>query len=172
VEPISFTVNLLERRSCLLTDRIELLREAIRKVLRDRPFHIDAWVIMPNHMHAVWTLPQDDHDYSGRWREIKKYFVKALPQTERRSAIRKASGERGIWQRRFWEHTIRDEADYAAHVNYVHFNPVKHGWVTHAVDWPFSTFHRAVAQGIYPADWTGATETPEAANGEIDTMLT
>ena len=106
-------------------------------------------------MHAVWTLPADDSDYSERWRDIKKAFAKTLPRTERLSSVRARKGERGIWKRRFWEHTIRDERDYAAHLDYVHINPVKHGLVASARDWPYSSFHRLVAQGVYPADWSG-----------------
>jgi putative transposase len=106
-------------------------------------------------MHAVWTLPVGDSDYSGRWKAIKIAFAKALPKTERLSAVRSARGERGIWQRRFWEHTIRDEMDYAAHVDYVHINPVKHGLVACVRDWPHSSFHRCVAHGIYSPAWAG-----------------
>ena len=150
-----FTVNLLERNSRLLTDRIEALREAVRKVRRARAFHIDSWVVLPEHIHCIWTLPEGDSDYSGRWRAIKIAFAKAVPKTERRSAVRRAKGERGIWQRRFWEHTIRDERDYASHMDYVHFNPVKHGRVERVKDWPYSSFHRLVKAGVYPLDWAG-----------------
>ena len=151
-----FTVNLLDRRSGLLVEHINLLREAVRAVKRRRPFQIDAWVVLPDHLHAVWTLPEGDADYSGRWRSIKIAFAKGLPKTERRSAVRLNKGERGIWQRRFWEHTIRDDADYAAHVDYVHVNPLKHGLVERLADWPYSSFHRAVARGVYHQDWAAA----------------
>ncbi|TVO64763.1 REP-associated tyrosine transposase [Denitromonas ohlonensis] len=151
-----FTVNLLDRDSDALVVHMDLLRNAVRKVRSRRPFHIDAWVVLPDHMHAVWTLPPGDSDYSGRWRAIKIAFAKALPKTEWRSPRRIAKGERGIWQRRFWEHTIRDEADYAAHVDYVHINPLKHGLVEAVGDWPHSSFHRCVARGVYPGDWGGA----------------
>ena len=150
-----FTVNLLERNSYLLTDRIEALREAVRKVRRARAFHIDSWVVLPEHIHCIWTLPEGDSDYSGRWRAIKIAFAKSVPKTERRSAVRSAKGERGIWQRRFWEHTIRDERDYASHMDYVHFNPVKHAHVERVKDWPYSSFHRLVEAGVYPGDWAG-----------------
>jgi len=150
-----FTVNLLERSSSMLVTHIDALRDAVRTVRARRPFHIDAWVVLPDHMHAVWTLPADDADYSGRWKAIKIAFAKALPKTERLSPVRAAKGERGIWQRRFWEHTIRDEQDYAAHVDYVHINPVKHGLVARVRDWPHSSFHRYVAQGVYAPDWAG-----------------
>lgn len=159
-----FTVNLLERTSGLLVEHVELLRESVRKVKRQRPFQIDAWVVLPDHLHAVWTLPSDDTDYSGRWREIKKAFAKGLPKTEHLSVVRASKGERGIWQRRFWEHTIRDDADYAAHLDYVHINPVKHGWAARAADWPYSSFHHAVAAGLYPSDWAAAI--PDFPGGE------
>lgn len=160
-----FTVNLLERSSGLLLTHIDALRDAVRKVRDRRPFHIDAWVVLPDHMHTVWTLPTGDDDYSSRWKAIKIAFAKALPKTERRSTVRVTKGERGIWQRRFWEHTIRDESDYAAHVDYVHINPVKHGLVGRVRDWPHSTFHRCAAQGIYDVDWAGAGA-PELPAGE------
>ncbi len=155
-----FTVNLLDRRSDLLVRHIELLRAAVRSVLVAHPFHIDAWVVLPDHLHAMWTLPEGDADYSNRWRAIKAAFARALPKTERRSPGRQKRGERGVWQRRFWEHTIRDERDYARHMDYVHYNPVKHGWVHRVRDWPYSSFHRAVAQGLYPVDWAGSDDWP------------
>lgn len=147
-----FTVNLLDRDSRLLTDHIDALRTAVRDTSTRAPFHIDAWVVLPEHMHCVWTLPPGDADYSGRWRAVKKAFSKAIEPGERRSAVRRARGERGIWQRRFWEHTIRDDKDYANHMDYVHFNPVRHGLVPEPAAWPYSSFHRAVAAGLYPAD--------------------
>ena len=150
-----FTVNLLDRDSRMLITNIDCLREAVRAVRIKRSFHIDAWVVLPDHMHAVWTLPPGDADYSGRWKAIKIAFAKAMPKTEFLSTVRASNGERGIWQRRFWEHTVRDERDYAAHVDYVHINPVKHGLVTTVRDWPYSSFHRLVARGVYPADWAG-----------------
>jgi putative transposase len=159
-----FTLNLLDRSGDLLIEHIDLLREAVRTVKAQRPFHIDAWVVLPEHLHAIWTLPPNDTDYSGRWKAIKIAFSKALPRTERLSFVRIAKNERGIWQRRFWEHTIRDDADYAAHFDYVHINPLKHGHVQRVADWPYSSFHRAVAQGLYPVDW--ATSGAELKTGE------
>jgi len=150
-----FTVNLLERRSRLLVEHIDALREAVRQVRTRQPFHIDAWVVLPDHMHCVWTLPHGDTDYSSRWKAIKIAFAKAVPRTERLSAVRARKGERGIWQRRFWEHTIRNEHDYATHVDYVHINPVKHGLVQQVRHWPYSSFHRLVEAEIYPSDWAG-----------------
>lgn len=149
-----FTVNLLERYpNDLLVRHIEALRDALRRTKRRWPFHIDAWVVLPDHMHAVWTLPPEDDDYANRWRTLKQHFSRALPVTEHRSRVRITRSERGIWQRRFWEHMIRDDADYAAHVDYVHFNPLKHGYVKRVADWPYSSFHRWVAAGDYPTDW-------------------
>jgi putative transposase len=151
-----FTVNLLQRSdNDLLVRHIDLLREAIRSVRQTHPFTIHAWVVMPEHMHCVIELPIDDVDFSLRWRLIKIHFSKAISDQEWRSETRKRRGERGIWQRRYWEHLIRDEKDFAIHMDYVHINPVKHGLVTRAVDWPYSTFHRLVEQGVYPKDWAG-----------------
>jgi putative transposase len=148
-----FTVALLNRRSRLLVEHVALLREAVRQERDKRPFQIDAWVVLPDHMHCVWTLPPGDSDYSTRWKNIKTEFSKALPNTEYRDRVRIKTGARGIWQRRFWEHTIRDDADYAAHIDYVHLNPYKHGWVERVRDWPYSSFHKYVAMGVYPLDW-------------------
>jgi len=161
-----FTVNLLERYpNDLLVRHIELLRAVVRQVRERRPFHIDAWVVLPDHLHCLWTLPPGDHDFTTRWRLIKQGFSKNLPKDERRSAVRIKRGERGIWQRRFWEHVIRDDRDYAAHVDYCHINPYKHGYVKHLAEWPYSTFHHFVAQGIYPAGWAAGTE-PDINGGE------
>jgi putative transposase len=160
-----FTVNLLDRKSALLVERVDLLRESVRIIKQRYPFHIDAWVVLPEHMHCIWTLPPNDDDFSGRWREIKKAFSRALPKNETRSTVRVRRNERGIWQRRFWEHAIRDERDYAAHMDYVHFNPVKHGWVKQVSDWPYSSFGRLVRKGVYPQDWAGGAEM-ELAVGE------
>ena len=138
-----FTVNLLERYpNNLLIRHVESHCTVVRETCKHWPFHIDAWVVLPDHLHCVWTLPDGDDDNSNRWRIIKQGFSKALPMTERRSAVRVARGERGIWQRRFWDHVIRDDGDYAAHVDYCHINPVKHGLVGRVSDWPYSSFHR------------------------------
>ncbi len=160
-----FTVNLLDRGSDLLVTRIDALRDSVRQVRARAPFHIDGWVILPDHMHCLWTLPEGDTDYPGRWRAIKTVFAKSLPADEPRSAVMTRRGERGIWQRRYWEHTIRDDRDYAAHMDYTHFNPVKHGLVDHPADWPFSSFRRCVARGLYPAGWMSRGGEP-AKTGE------
>lgn len=158
-----FTLALADRRSDLLVKEVDVLRASVSRARALYPFTIDAWVVLPDHLHAVWTLPADDADFSTRWTIIKRGFSARIAAGESRSASRIAKGERGIWQRRFWEHTIRDEADFRRHVDYVHFNPVKHGLVGNAWDWPFSSFRRAVARGDYPADWGGASE----VNGEF-----
>ena len=161
-----FTVNLLERRTDTLVRHVDLLRDAVRATRRQRPFHIDAWVVLPDHMHCIWTLPPGDDDFSNRWKAIKIRFVLGIPPTERRSRTRTTRGERGIWQRRFWEHVIRDDNDYARHVDYVHWNPMKHGLVQRLTDWPYSSFHRFVRQGILPAHWAGEIREDSADYGE------
>jgi putative transposase len=150
-----FTVNLAERRLRLLTEHIEGLRTAFRETWRRHPFTIDAMVVLPDHLHAIWTLPEGDWDFSTRWQLIKSAFSRSLAPGERVSASRAAKGERGVWQRRFWEHTMRDESDLVRHIDYIHLNPVKHGLVTRVRDWPYSSFHRMVKLGVLPEDWAG-----------------
>jgi putative transposase len=152
-----FTGYALQRRgNDLLVRHIEVLRDVVRQVRKAHPFRIHAWVVLPDHLHCVIELPPEETDFAVRWRLIKANFSKRLPAVERRSAVRLARGERGLWQRRYWEHRIRDAADFAAHMDYVHFNPVKHGHVARVVDWPYSTFHRLVADGMYALDWAGS----------------
>ena len=130
-----FTVNLAERRgNWLLVERIDVLRTAFRSVRARHPFHLDAVVILPDHLHCVWTLPPGDTDFSTRWSLIKGHFSRAIEKGERVSQSRAKRGERGLWQRRFWEHLIRDQGDFNRHVDYVHWNPVKHGWVRRVAD--------------------------------------
>jgi putative transposase len=150
-----FTVDLLDRRSTLLVSPIDALRAAVRQVRVRAPFHIDAWVVLPDQMHCLWTLPHGDCDFPGRWRAIKTALSKALPIGEWRSPVMTSRGKRGIWQRRYWEHTIRDDQDFAAHMDCTHFNTVKHGLVEHPMDWPHSSFRRCVRSGLYPAAWIG-----------------
>ena len=150
-----FTVNLAERKSDLLVTHIDLLRASVRHVKTTHPFTIDAMVIMPNHLHALWTLPENDSDYSTRWGLIKINFSRHIKPTERISTSRQTKGERGIWQRRFWEHLIRDDQDYEHHVDYIHYNPVKHGFVSHPADWEFSSIHRYIKLGILNKEWSG-----------------
>jgi len=154
-----FTVNLLQRQgNDLLIRHVDLLREVVASVRKRHPFIIHGWVVLPEHLHCVIELPSNDADFATRWRLIKIAFSKALPKTERRSQVRMARNERGIWQRRYWEHLIRDEADFRAYMDYVHINPLKHGLVKRLADWPYSTFHGLVEQGVYPADWAGGDE--------------
>jgi putative transposase len=162
-----FTVNLLDRRSDLLVKQIDILRDAVRRARIRAPFHIDAWVVLPDHMHCLWTLPPGDANFPARWRAIKIAFVKSLPAGESRSAVMTSRGERGIWQRRYWEHTIRDDRDFAAHMDYTHFNPVKHGLVAHPADWPYSSFRRCVDGGLYPQGWTGASDEPQKTGERV-----
>jgi putative transposase len=112
-------------------------------------------VVLPDHLHTVWTLPEGDAEFATRWRLIKSSFSRSLATGERISRSRAGKGERGIWQRRYWEHTIRDDNDFARHVDYIHINPVKHRLVARGRDWPHSSFHRMVRLGVYPEDWAG-----------------
>ncbi|MFT3736434.1 MAG: transposase [Rhodocyclaceae bacterium] len=155
-----FTVNLLRRRdNDLLTRHIELLRSVVRDIRARHPFVIHAWVVLPEHLHCIIELPPGDADFATRWRLIKMGFSKGIaPSDERRDVVRVRRGERGIWQRRFWEHVIRDERDYQAHMDYVHINPLKHGLVARVRDWPYSTFHQLVREGFYALDWGGGDE--------------
>jgi len=149
-----FTLNLAERReNRLLVDRIDLLRAAFQSVLSRRPFRMEAVVILPDHLHCIWTLPPNDTDFSTRWNLIKGQFSRGIKKSERISESRSRRGERGIWQRRFWEHLIRDDEDFNRHVDYVHWNPVKHGWVRRVADWPHSSFHDYLKRGLYPENW-------------------
>ena len=150
-----YTVNLLERNRTLLADHADALRDAFERTRKTHPFEIAAIVVLPDHLHAIWRLPPHDADFSTRWRLIKMRFAKSLPKQERRSMVSQARNERGIWQRRFWEHLIRNDADYARHVEYCYFNPVKHGLVRRVQDWPHSSFHRDVRRGMFPRDWAG-----------------
>jgi putative transposase len=159
-----FTVNLLNRKLSLLTDHVDHLRAAFACVKQRKPFHIDAIVVLPEHLHVIMTLPIGDADYSLRWNQIKQQFSRWLPKTEDVSNSRSKHRERGIWQRRFWEHTIRDDEDYIAHVDYIHYNPVKHGYVARPIDWPHSSLHQYVEDGVLPATW-GTNEIPRDWDG-------
>ena len=160
-----FTVNLNDRSSTLLVDHIEPLREAIRQVKARHPFDILAMVVLPDHLHALWRLPEDDRDYPLRWGLIKADFSRQLPPLETVNLSRRLKRERGVWQRRYWEHQIRDEQDLQRHLDYIHFNPVKHGHARSAVEWPYSSIHRYVRAGLLPADWAGQGD-EEWAMGE------
>ena len=124
-----FTVTLADRRSSALVDHVAALRAAFRAGRRERPFAIDAIAILPDHLHAILTLPPGDADFSGRWRRVKGHFSSHMIASNA-AVKRHPNGKFALWQRRFWEHTIRDEDDFARHVDYIHFNPVKHGLVS------------------------------------------
>lgn len=128
---------------------MHLLKAVVQKIKLTHPFQNDAMVVLPDHLHAVWTLPVGNCDYATRWMLIKAGFSRQIAKDERRNKSRLAKGERGIWQRRYWEHWIRNERDYAKRIDYVHYNPMKHGYVERVADWPYSTFHRYVMDGTY-----------------------
>jgi putative transposase len=156
-ETFFFTVTLDDRRSSALVDHVDKLRHAFRVTRAERPFEIDAIVILPDHLHVIMTLPDADADFPGRWRRIKSHFAHQLASSGVPIA-RDHRGEFALWQRRFWEHTIRNDADFERCADYIHFNPVKHGLVASPVDWPYSSLHRYVRAGLLPADWGGTGE--------------
>jgi len=151
-----FSLNLTMRSSRLLTEHIDVLRHSVRQVRRAHPFDIVAMVVLPDHLHAIWKLPPGDRDYPLRLSLIKAGFTRALEKTEHICESRKRKRERGIWQRRYWEHQLRDENDLARHVDYIHINPVKHGHVITPADWPYSSIHRYIRQGILPPNWAAS----------------
>ncbi len=155
-----FTVVTHDRKPFLCQpENVKLLRQALRSTMERHPIEIDAFVLLPDHLHTIWTLPDDDHDFSTRWRQIKSYFTRHCQTTFERAAAtsRKTKQERAFWQRRFWEHTVKDTQDYINHVEYIHYNPVKHGLAAAPKDWEHSSFHRYVQAGVYDANWsTGA----------------
>jgi putative transposase len=142
-----FTVRLLDRGSTLLTDHISAFGEAVRQARSRRPFHVDAWVVLPDHAHSIWTLPPGDHDCSSRWRAVKIAFSKALRKSGLPAAHRGA-----IWQRHFQNYRVANDAEYSALVDYLHANPLRHGLCQRAADWPWSSLHRFVGAGIAPPD--------------------
>ena len=138
-----FTVVTNQRQAFLAEpENISVLREAFKQVKEKYPFTIDAIVIMPDHLHCIWTLPKSDSDFATRWRLIKTWFTKHCQQDFR-----------PIWQRRYWEHLLRDEADYNKHIDYIHYNPVKHRYVNSVAEWQYSSFHKYLKQGFYPENW-------------------
>ena len=161
-----FTLALADRSSDLLVRHIDRLRQAYQAMQQRFPFETAAICILPEHIHALWQLPDGDDDFARRWSVFKSGFSRTFAAAQTRSASKIAKREKGIWQRRYWEHIIRDDADFERHVNYIHYNPVKHGLVTRVADWPFSSFHRFVAQGILPADWAGDTKDVSGDFGE------
>jgi putative transposase len=150
-----FTLALADRTSDLLVSHIDRVRRSYRVMSERLPFRTVAICVLPDHLHALWSLPEGDADFASRWSLFKSGFSRGLPPAKTRSASKVAKREKGIWQRRYWEHAIRDDADFERHVDYIHYNPVKHGLVTRVADWPHSSFHRYVAQGILAADWAG-----------------
>jgi putative transposase len=147
--------------------KVQLLREAFKYIMDRHPFKIDAFVLLPDHLHCIWTLPCGDANYSTRWRLIKSYFSRKFdsvgwvdegnPTPRINTASRFKKKEKLIWQRRFWEHLIRDDRDFKRHVEYIHFNPVKHGLAASPKDWLNSSFHRYVNEGIYDLEWGAGT---------------
>jgi putative transposase len=155
-----FTVVAYRRRPILCDESIRTaLRRAIRAARAVLPFSIDGWVLLPDHLHCIWTLPDGDADYSTRWARIKRSVSRECDEAYRDNRPVSASvikhREATIWQRRFWEHRIRNEIDFERHLDYIHFNPVKHGHAACVQDWPYSTFHRYVRERIYSFDWGG-----------------
>ena len=151
-----FTVVTERRRPLLASaNAVEVLRRAMRAVRATRPFEVDAMVVLPDHLHCIWTLPPDDADFATRWRLVKTWFTKHCDPALRAVPNRARVTKRGqaVWQHRYWEHLLRDEADFVRHVEYIHYNPVKHGHAAAPMDWPYSSFRRYVEAGVYPADW-------------------
>ena len=156
-----FTLVTHHRRKLLCEpENISLLRESFRYVMEKHPFKIDAIVILPDHLHCIWTLPEGDSDYSTRWRLIKSYFTRNCDSQYHgeMTTSRENKKEQALWQRRFWEHSIKNEKDLLNHIEYIHYNPVKHGLVQFPSEWKYSSFHRYVKDGIYARDW-GEKET-------------
>lgn len=156
-----FTVVMNKRKKILCHDaNVVLIKEALHYVIKRHTFRIRAFVLLPDHIHCIWTLPENDNDFSMRWGLIKGYFSRQCQDKykEHQSASRLNKGEQGVWQQRFWEHQIRDEVDFIRHVEYIHYNPVKHGLVNSPNAWPYSSFHRYVKQGIYDNDWGAGTK--------------
>ena len=166
-----FTVVTYRRQRFLCDENVRnALREGIKTTQASHPFTIDAWVLLPDHIHCIWTLPPDDADFGIRWAMIKRYVTKQCGQELKRDAwinrSKQKRKESTLWQRRFWEHQIRNERDYERHMDYLHYNPVKHGLVEKVAGWPHSTFHRYVRQGVYGMDWTGVVDQEPKGFGE------
>ncbi len=160
-----FTVVLADRSSRLLFEQIDRLRRIYGDVRGRRPFETVAVCVLPDHLHAIWALPEHDRDFSTRWNLIKAGFSRGL-DAKPRSKSKLLKREKGIWQRRYWEHAICDDADLERHIDYIHFNPVKHGYVTRVADWPHSSFHRFVERGLLTADWGGDMRDSPGSFGE------
>ncbi len=152
-----FTV-VTEQRRPLLVEHVDRLRGAFRHAMERHPFEIEGIVVLPDHLHTIWHLPEAEADFSVRWMVIKRKFSAGLPLATT-NASKRHKREKGIWQRRFWEHCIRDQADWQRHMDYIHYNPVKHGYCASPGDWPYSSFRRSVERGLYRPDW-GADVSP------------
>ena len=155
-----FFTLVAHERARLFADasNVDRWRAAVAKVQRKRPFVIEAEVILPDHLHVLWTMPDGDADYATRIRLVKTEFTKSLPLNDWPAAPSKSrahKGEREVWQRRYWEHTIRNERDFQVRLDYIHYNPVKHALVDRAADWPHSTFQAWAAKGVYEQWWGG-----------------
>ena len=150
-----FTVTLADRQSTALVEHTDRLRVIYRRVQLKHPFQTLAICILPDHLHAIWRLPDGDTEYPLCWSLIKSGFSRNLQPSQTRSSSKVARREKGIWQRRYWEHQIRDDADMERHIDYIHANPLKHGLVSNPADWPYSSFHRYVADGLLPNNWAG-----------------
>ncbi|MFO0840482.1 MAG: transposase [Phycisphaerae bacterium] len=155
---IFFTLVTLDRRPILTSQpALDLLRAAFREERRRSAFWLDAIVVLPDHLHCIWTLPRGDSNFSIRWSRIKTHFttryLRSGGDEARRSASRQTRGERGVWQRRFWDHVIRDDDDFGHHLDYVHFNPVKRGYANCPHAWAPSSFRTWVRKSVYPVDW-------------------
>jgi putative transposase len=165
-----FTLVTQDRRP-ILTDRSSrtFLRSAIQEQQKRRPFEITAIVLLPDHLHTIWALPPTDDDYSTRWKQIKEAFTEAYLAAggveATRSPSRVKHSERGVWQKRFWEHTIRDDDDFKRCLDYIHYNPVKHGYVSQAADYSWSTFGRYVELGEYDRAWGTSENAPAEVPG-------
>ncbi|HLD13727.1 MAG TPA: transposase [Burkholderiales bacterium] len=169
-----FTVNTYQRQKVLTAAPFyQALKQSLRTVRETRPFTIEAFVLLPDHLHCLWTLPENDADYAVRWNIIKRGVSQQTRDllTAPLTRSRQQRGELGLWQRRFWEHRIRDERDFEKHVDYIHWNPVKHGYVKRVKDWPYSSFHRFVDRGLYPPDWAShSTENEHLEDGDFGEM--
>lgn len=161
-----FSVALADRQSSLLVDEIARLRHAYAITRTTLPFTTLAICVLPEHLHAIWALPAHDSDYAQRWALLKSRFSRGLPLAARLSLSQRHKREKGLWQRRYWEHRIRDAEDLQRHLDYLHYNPVKHGLVEQVKDWPYSSFHRHVRQGLLPVDWGGGPDAIRISSGE------
>jgi len=161
-----FTVTTFQRMKVLTNAPFySALKSALTQVNAEHPFTLDAFVLLPDHLHCIWTLPLGDASYALRWNLIKRFVSQATRHLVESpiSRSRQQRRELGLWQRRFWEHQIRDEQDLIKHVEYIHWNPVKHGYVARVRDWPYSSFHRYVREGLYPLDWASSDDANDAA---------